>query len=81
MNFILFLIIGGVAGWLAGNFMKGSGYGLLQNIAIGVIGSVFGGGMLGVLGISTSGMIGSLISATIGAVVLIYIVNRLKKAD
>ena len=86
MNIIWFLIIGAVAGWLAGKLMKGQkGYGLLGNIVIGCIGSLIGGFLLDLLGISLSlgiqhgDLIASLITAFGGALVLLVIINWLKK--
>jgi uncharacterized membrane protein YeaQ/YmgE (transglycosylase-associated protein family) len=52
VNLILFLVIGGVAGWLAGLFMKGRSFGILGNIVIGVIGAFIGGFVFGLLGLS-----------------------------
>lgn len=80
MNIIIFLAIGAIAGWLAGTFMKGGGFGLIGDIIMGVIGSVVGGFVFGLLGISASGLIGSIITATIGAIIFIYIIRVLKKA-
>ncbi len=79
MDFIWFLIIGGLAGWLAGTLMKGKGFGILGNIFIGIIGGLIGGFLFGLLGITTGGLVGSLITALVGAVVLIYIVGLIKK--
>ena len=79
-NLLIFLAIGGIAGWLAGLLLKGGGYGLLVNIVIGVIGSVVGGFAFGLLGLSASGLLGSIITATVGAVLLLLIVGALKKA-
>jgi uncharacterized membrane protein YeaQ/YmgE (transglycosylase-associated protein family) len=75
-SLLWFLIIGAIAGWLAGQFMKGSGYGILGDIIIGIIGGVLGGWLFGTLGIHIGGgLIGSLIVAFIGAVVLIFLVR------
>jgi len=79
MSFIWFLIIGAVAGWLAGLIMKGAGFGLLVNIIVGCIGAVLGGWLFGVLGFSSSGLIGSLITALVGAIVLLFIISLFKK--
>jgi uncharacterized membrane protein YeaQ/YmgE (transglycosylase-associated protein family) len=79
MNFLWFLIIGSLAGWLAGQLMKGSGFGLLGNLIVGIVGGVLGGMLFGLLGIGGSGLIGSLVTATVGAVVLLWIVSKLKK--
>lgn len=78
-SLIIFLAIGALAGWIAGTLMKGGGFGLLGNIVIGIIGSVLGGWLFGLLGITTSGLVGSLITATAGAVILLFIVGLLKK--
>ncbi len=78
MNLVIFLLIGAVAGWLAGFLVKGGGFGILGNIVIGIIGAVVGGFLFGLLGISTTGMAGSIITATAGAVVLLFIARFFK---
>jgi uncharacterized membrane protein YeaQ/YmgE (transglycosylase-associated protein family) len=60
--------------------MKGSGFGLLVNIVIGVIGAVLGGFVFGLLGISAGGIIGSIVTATAGAALLLFVVGLIKKA-
>jgi len=79
MGLIMTLVIGGIAGWLAGNILKGGGFGLLINIVVGIVGAFVGGFAFGLLGISAGGMIGSLITATVGAVILLWIVGLIKK--
>jgi len=79
MNFLWFLIIGGVAGWLAGLIMKGRGFGILGNIIVGIIGGILGGWLLGAIGLAGDGIIGSLITALIGAIVLLFIISLFKK--
>jgi uncharacterized membrane protein YeaQ/YmgE (transglycosylase-associated protein family) len=79
MSIILFLIIGGVAGWAAGQIMKGGGFGLAGNIVVGIVGSIVGGFMLDVLGFHAGGLFARLITAILGAVVLLYAVKILKK--
>ena len=79
MGPILWVIIGLIAGWAAGKIMKGSGYGVVMDIVLGVIGSLVGGFLLGILGIHGEGLIGSLIVAIIGAVFLIWLSHQLKK--
>ena len=72
MEFIWFIVIGLVAGWLAGQFMKGGGFGIIGDIIVGVLGALLGGFLFGLLGVSAGGgLLGSLIVATIGAVLLI----------
>ena len=79
-SLIIFLAIGAVAGWLAGTLMKGGGFGLLKNIIIGILGSVVGGFLFGLLGISAGGLIGSIVTATVGAALLLFIVGKVKKS-
>jgi uncharacterized membrane protein YeaQ/YmgE (transglycosylase-associated protein family) len=76
---IIFLAIGAVAGWLAGNLMRGGGFGLLGNIVVGIIGAVVGGSVFGVFGITAGGIFGSIITATAGAALLIFVVGLIKK--
>jgi uncharacterized membrane protein YeaQ/YmgE (transglycosylase-associated protein family) len=78
-SLIVFLIIGAVAGWLAGLVMRGGGFGLLGNIVVGVIGAFVGGFLFRVVGISIGGLIGSIAMATVGAVVLLFLVGLVKK--
>ncbi|WP_428774385.1 GlsB/YeaQ/YmgE family stress response membrane protein [Vibrio sp.] len=78
MSLIAFLIIGAIAGWLAGNLTKGSGFGVIGNIAIGIVGSFIGGFAFGLLGFSSGNFFGSIVTATVGAVILLYIVRLAK---
>ncbi len=79
MNLIYFLLIGLVAGWVAGQIMKGKGFGLLGNLIVGCIGAVLGGYLFGLLGISAYGLIGSLVTALAGALVLLWIIRLIQK--
>ena len=79
MNFIIFIVIGAVAGWLAGTLMKGGGYGFLINAILGIIGGVFGGWLFGVLGIDIGGDFGPFITSVVGAIVIIVIAGLFKK--
>lgn len=79
MSFIWYLLIGAVAGWLAGMVMKGGGFGFWINIIVGVVGGVIGGWVFGLLGFEWGGTIGSLITAFVGAIILLYIANLVKK--
>ena len=69
------LIIGGIAGWLAGTLIKGAGFGILADIVSGVI----GGFLFGLIGLAAYGLLGQLLVATIGAMILVWIVRQLKK--
>lgn len=80
MGLIFFLIIGGVAGWLAGVIMKGRGFGVMANIGIGIVGSFIGGIVFRLLGLASQSMVGELVTATAGAVLLLFIVGKLNKA-
>jgi len=75
---LVFLVIGALAGWLAGKIVKGSAYGLIGNIAIGIAGAVTGGFLFGLIGISFSGLIGHSIGATAGAVILLSVLKWLR---
>ena len=78
MDIIIFLAIGAIAGWLAGTLMKGGGSGLVSNIIIGIIGAFIGGFVFSLLGISAGGLFGSVITATAGAAILIWIIRLIK---
>jgi uncharacterized membrane protein YeaQ/YmgE (transglycosylase-associated protein family) len=77
---IWWILVGLIAGWAAGKIMKGSGYGPLMDIVLGIVGAVIGGLLLGLLGIHAEGFIGSIIIAIVGAVFLIWLSHRLKKS-
>ena len=80
MDIIIFLIVGLIAGWLAGVVMKRS-YGLVGNLAIGVVGAIIGGYLFSWLGISLGigGLAGSIIVAFIGAIILIFILGLIRR--
>ena len=78
MNFFLFIVLGAVAGWLAGYIFKGGGFGFWVNLLVGIIGGVLGGWVFDFLGISGSGIIGNLITAVIGALILLWIISLFK---
>jgi uncharacterized membrane protein YeaQ/YmgE (transglycosylase-associated protein family) len=73
------VVIGLIAGWLAGKVMKGSGYGLLLDIMLGIVGGVIGRYVFSLLGLSAWGVSGSIIVSFVGAVILIWLVRQLKK--
>jgi uncharacterized membrane protein YeaQ/YmgE (transglycosylase-associated protein family) len=79
-SLILILLIGAAAGWLAGNIMKGRGFGAVGNIVVGIVGAFLGGFLFSLVGIKAGGIIGSLITATVGALVLLWVVNLIKKS-
>ena len=78
---IWFLLIGLIAGWLAGRVMRGGGYGVVGDMIVGVIGALIGGWLFGVLGIGAGGsLIGSIITAFVGAVILIALLRVIRRA-
>jgi uncharacterized membrane protein YeaQ/YmgE (transglycosylase-associated protein family) len=79
MQFLWFILIGIAAGFLAGQIMKGGGYGLVGDLIVGVIGALLGGFLFGLLGISAGGPLGSLVTATVGAIVLIAVLRAIKR--
>jgi uncharacterized membrane protein YeaQ/YmgE (transglycosylase-associated protein family) len=75
------ILVGLIAGWAAGKIMKGSGYGVPTDIALGIVGAIVGGFLVRLLGFEPmGGLISSIITATIGAMVLIAIARRIKKS-
>jgi uncharacterized membrane protein YeaQ/YmgE (transglycosylase-associated protein family) len=81
MGFLGWIVVGLIAGWLAGQVMKGGGYGIAVDIILGLVGGVLGGWIFGQLGVSSGGgMIGSIIVAFVGAVILVGITRLLKRA-
>ena len=81
MYFLYLIVVGLIAGWAAGKIMKGSGYGVLMDIVLGIVGAIFGGWIIRLLGFeATGGLITSILVATLGAVVLVAISRMLKRA-
>jgi uncharacterized membrane protein YeaQ/YmgE (transglycosylase-associated protein family) len=76
---LLFLVIGVVAGFLAGKIMKGAGFGLVGDLIVGVIGSFIGVWVFGLLGIVSGGILGLLIASVVGALLLLYIIRLAKR--
>ena len=76
---IWFLLIGLIAGWLAGKVVRGGGYGVVGDMIVGVIGAFLGGWLFSLIGIAAGGLIGSIITAFVGAVVLILILRAIKR--
>jgi len=77
---IWWIVVGLIAGWLAGQVMKGGGYGVLADIVLGILGGIFGGWLFGKMGIGAGGTIGSIVVAFVGAVILVGITRLLKRA-
>lgn len=79
MGIIMFLLIGALAGWLAGKILRGGGFGLWGNMGIGVAGALVGGFAFRLMGVVTGGLLGSLITATVGAIALLVVIGMLKR--
>ena len=80
-DILYWLVVGLIAGWLAGKVMKGGGYGILMDIVLGIAGAIVGGGIIRFLGFYTSGgLIPAILVAILGAVALVALVRMLKKA-
>ena len=79
-DLIIWLVIGAVAGWLAGQIVKGYGFGLLGNIVVGIIGALIAGWLLPLIGFAVGGgIIAAIINAVIGAVILLFVIGLFKK--
>lgn len=80
-SLIVFIIVGAIAGWLAGLIVKGFGFGLLGNIVVGIVGAFIAGLLFPAIGISLSpGILGAIIHSTIGAVILLVLIRLIKQA-
>jgi uncharacterized membrane protein YeaQ/YmgE (transglycosylase-associated protein family) len=80
VHIVWFLLIGLAAGWLAGKLVKGRGFGLVENLIIGVIGALIGGFVVGAAGVDIGGLLGQLIAATVGAVILLFLLKLIRRA-
>ncbi len=80
MGFIVWLIVGGVAGWLAGLIVRGYGFGLIGNILVGIVGAFIAGWLLPRLGIVIGGgTLGEIFNAVIGAVILLLVIGLIRR--
>jgi uncharacterized membrane protein YeaQ/YmgE (transglycosylase-associated protein family) len=81
MNFIEWILVGLVAGWLAGKVMKGGGYGIIVDIILGILGGLLGGWLFGMLGWwPGGGVFGSILVAFVGALILVGLTRLIKRA-
>ena len=76
---IIWLVVGAVAGWLAGQIVKGHGFGLVGNIVVGIVGAFLAGWLLPNLGLGLTGIVGSIIYAAIGAIILLFVIGLFKR--
>jgi uncharacterized membrane protein YeaQ/YmgE (transglycosylase-associated protein family) len=80
MEFVWFIIVGLVAGWLAGVIMKGGGYGVIGDIVVGIVGALIGGYLFSAMGLAAGGLLGAILIALIGAIILIALLRLIKRA-
>ncbi|MBV9574027.1 MAG: GlsB/YeaQ/YmgE family stress response membrane protein [Acidobacteriales bacterium] len=81
MTLLYIILVGLIAGWATGKIMKGSGYGPLLDIVLGIVGAIIGSRLLGLLGVYTSGgLVPMILVAILGAVILVLIVRAIKRA-
>ena len=80
MSFIWYIIIGIVAGFLAGKIMRGGGFGLVINLLLGILGGVLGLSLIHISEPAASGLIGSLITSTVGAILVLWIASLFSKS-
>lgn len=79
-SLIIWLVVGAVAGWLAGTVVKGGGFGLVGDIVVGILGAFVGGWLAGVLHVQVgTGLISAILTATAGAIVLIALVRLIRR--
>jgi len=78
-SLLILLLIGLVAGWLAGQIMRGRGFGVLGNLIVGLIGALLGGWLFRLVGLSAHSLVGQIIAATAGAVVLVWLLNLIRR--
>ncbi len=76
---LYFILIGLLAGWLAGRIMKGRGFGLVGNLVVGVVGAWLGSFLFDLMNLSAYGTLGMIVMATVGAIVLLYVVSLIKR--
>jgi uncharacterized membrane protein YeaQ/YmgE (transglycosylase-associated protein family) len=80
-SLIIWLLVGAIAGWAAGQIMRGYGFGLVGNIVVGIVGAVVAGFLLPMVGLVIGGgIVGAIIHAIIGAVILLFVIGLIKRA-
>jgi uncharacterized membrane protein YeaQ/YmgE (transglycosylase-associated protein family) len=77
--FLLFFVVGLVAGWLGSRLVKGHSSGVIENLVIGVIGALIGGYVFGSVGVSTGGLVGEIIAATVGSIILLFLLRLIRR--
>jgi uncharacterized membrane protein YeaQ/YmgE (transglycosylase-associated protein family) len=77
-SLVIWLLVGLIAGWLAGELWRGRGYGTWGNIALGIVGAIVGGVLLGALGVDAGGFLGEVVQAVLGALVVLAVAGILR---
>ena len=78
-SLLIFLLVGVIAGWLAGQLMRGTGFGIVGDLVVGILGAVIGGWLLPRLGVHLgAGLLAAILNATIGAIVLLLVVSLVR---
>ena len=80
IGWLWFIIIGILAGFVAGRLMRGGGFGILVNLVVGIIGAVIGGWVFGLSNVAGGGIIGSLVTPTVGAIILLWIISLFQRS-
>jgi len=80
MQILVFLVVGGLAGWIAGVVVRGGGQGILVNVLVGILGAFLGGWVFSALGIGLTGLGGLFLMATVGAVILLSLLRLIARA-
>ncbi len=80
VSLIVWIVVGGIAGWLASTIVKGGGMGLVGNVVLGIVGAIVAGFILPAIGIGLSGIFGAIIAAAIGAIIVLLIISLVKRA-
>ncbi len=78
-SLLILLLVGAIAGWLAGTLVKGYGFGLLGNIVVGIIGAFIGAWLMPRFGLGLAGLVGQIVSATIGAIILLLLIGLVRR--
>ncbi len=78
-SLLVILLVGLIAGWLAGQIVRGTGYGLIADLCLGIVGALIGSWLFPQLGIHLSGIVGSIVSATLGAILLLVVLRLVNR--
>ena len=79
-SLIAWIVIGAIAGWLAGLLVKGYGFGLIGNVVVGIVGAAIAGFLASYLHLYTASTVGNIVAATIGALILLFLVGLVRRA-